>query len=128
MNQPYNLFRQRQHEDVVWGCHGPDQWRQMESVGDFCQRLRRVRKSKGQCHRRCGEHPEAMGLVVPERFDRIRLGALKLADLVFVLNVALRSRQAIELRFEGGYFGPIRTGFSQLRQCLLGKILEREAI
>lgn len=62
---------------------------------------------------------------MPERTDRIRLYALELSDLAFILDVMLCAREAIELLLEGGDLGLVDATFTKLRQCFLDEVLER---
>jgi hypothetical protein len=127
-DQPDAFFRQRKHEEVMRGCHGAYQGRQMKSVRHFGQRFWPVRKAKHSRHVGACEYPQPIRLIVPELIDRVRLRALELSDLVFILNVALRAGEMLEPLFEIGELVLIDTGFLQLRQCLLGEVLELRAI
>src|SRR3977135_2570403 len=65
---------------------------------------------------------------MPERFDRVRLCALQLSDVVLILDVMLWARQMIELLLENSDLVLVDTGFLHLRQGFLGEVLERGAI
>src|SRR5882757_2191275 len=65
---------------------------------------------------------------MPERFDRIRLCAPLLSDLVLVLDIGLDACETIELFRERGNLNLVDTRFLQLRQGFLGEVLESGAI
>jgi hypothetical protein len=65
---------------------------------------------------------------MPERLDRIRLGALQLSDLVFVLDVVFGTCEMLEPLLEDGDFFLVGTGFLQLQQGFPGDVLESGAI
>src|SRR3982074_2175069 len=63
---------------------------------------------------------------MPERFDRVRLCAPLLSDLV--LDIALGACEAVELVLKRSDPGLADTRFLQLRQGFLGEVLESGAI
>src|SRR6202030_1753345 len=128
VDQPDAFFRQCQHEDIVRRRHGAYQWRQMQPVRHLGQRFWRVGQAK-QSHQAGGrEYRQPMRLIVPEGIERVRLGALELSDLVFILNVTLKARQMIEPFLEIDDLALVDAGFPELRQCLSGEIPECDAI
>jgi hypothetical protein len=118
MDQAHAFFRQREHEGV-------DQRRQMKAIRDFGEWLWRIRQAERSQRGRRGEHRQSIGQLMPERIDRIRLCALELSDLAFILDVMLCAREAIELLLEGGDLGLVDATFTKLRQCFLDVVLER---
>src|SRR3979411_2420910 len=100
----------------------------MKPVRYFRQRFWRVGKAKHSRQACRGEPRQSIGLIIPERFDRVRLCALQLSDLIFILDVMLCAYETIELLLENGYFSFVDAGFLHLRQSLLGEVLERGAI
>jgi hypothetical protein len=83
----------------------------MKSVRHFGQRFWPVREAEHSHHAGSGEHPQPVCLIVPERIDLVRLSALQLSDLVFILNVVVRSRDMIESFLENGDLALVGTGF-----------------
>src|SRR5258708_36182034 len=65
---------------------------------------------------------------MPERFDRVRLCAPLLSDLVLVLDIVLGACETIELLRERSNLSLVDTRFLQLRQGFLGEVLEGGAI
>src|SRR5258708_37192665 len=65
---------------------------------------------------------------MPERFDRVRLCAPLLSDLVLVLDIVLGACETIELLRERGNLSLVDTRFLQLRQGIPGDVLESSAI
>src|SRR3979490_2768758 len=63
---------------------------------------------------------------MPERFDRVRLCAPLLSDLV--LDIALGACEAVELVLKRSDPSLADTRFLQLRQGVLGEVLESGAI
>jgi hypothetical protein len=61
---------------------------------------------------------------VPERLDRVRLCALALSDLVFVLNVLVSSREMIEPLLENGDFALVGAGFLNCDSASLARSLK----
>ena len=75
--------------------------RQMKAIRDFGDWLWRIQQAERSQRGRRGEHRQSIGQLMPERIDRIRLCALELSDLAFILDVMLCAREAIELLLEG---------------------------
>src|ERR1700704_3830711 len=100
----------------------------MKPVRYFRQRFWRIGEAKHSRQACRGEHRQSIGLIMPERFDRVRLCALQLSDLVFILNVMLWAREMSELLLENGDLVLVDTGLLHLRQGFLGEVLERGAI
>ena len=69
-----------------------------------------------------------MRLIVPERIEGGRLGALELSDFVFILNVALKAGKMFEALLEIDDRALVDASLPQLRQSLPGDIPERDAI
>src|SRR5258706_10294264 len=113
---------------MVGGRKARYRWRKMKWVRHFGQWSWRIRETEHSHHVRGGEHRQSVRLIVPEFIDRVRLRALELSDLVFILNVLLRTCEMLEPLFENGDVVLVDTGFLQLRQRLLGEVLERGAI
>src|ERR1700761_5614093 len=100
----------------------------MQPVRHLGQRFWRVGEAKHSHHAWGREHRQPMRLIVPERIERVRLGALELSDFVFSLNVALKAGKMIEALLEIDDLALVDTSLPQLRQCLAGEISERDAI
>lgn len=128
VDQPDAFFRQCQHEDIVRRRHGAYQWRQMQPVPHLGQRFWRVGKAEHSHQAGGREHSQPLRLVVPERIERVRLGALELSDFVLILNVAFKAGKMIETLLEIDDLALVDAGLPQLRQCLAGEISERDAI
>src|SRR3981189_1648176 len=100
----------------------------MKPVRYFRQWFWRVGKAKHSRQACRGEHRQSIGLIMPERFDRVRLCALQLSDLVFILNVMLWACEMSEPLLENGDLALVDIGLLHLRQGVLGEVLERGAI
>jgi hypothetical protein len=68
-----------------------------------------------------------MRLILSERIERVRLGALELSDFVFILNVALKTGKTIEPLLEIDDLALGRQSPSTA-PGLAGEISERDAI
>jgi hypothetical protein len=115
------------HEDIVRRRHGAYRWRQMQPVRHLGQRFWRVGEAKHSHQAGDREHRQPMRLIVPERIERVRLGALELSDFVFILNVALKTGKMIEPLLEIDDLALGRQSPSTALG-LAGEISERDAI
>src|ERR1700730_18307670 len=100
----------------------------MRAIRRRRERLGAVRHAEGTYHRRRREHREPISLKFPELVYRVRLPVLKLSDLVVVRVVLVGTDKMAELLLE--WFDPalVDPGFSHLRQCLGGQVLQRDAV
>src|ERR1700722_462782 len=100
----------------------------MQPVRHLGQRFWRVGEPKHSHQAGGREHRQPMRLIVPERIERVWLGALELSDLVFIVNVALKAGKMIKALLEIDDLALVDASLPQLRQCLPGEVPERDAI